>query len=481
MLATVFPISAIASQGDPISNFSRESLVFGSILLSDVDGSWNPRHNNIKISLNDGLAYEISNSETLRVTPRGLPALFSGYPGSTDLFMFNDISENSSVLIKSSFENLFFSNNGYYAYIKRQGDNVSGVIYRPNGSKVKIASYYSAAEFPYPAFGQGVKVISAHNKDSYSYEDDAYYGQKRCNTTLSNGYSQACDVQEQGDNIGITNSLGNTWKVTRLNNTDCPMSTVTLPDQSSYIARHTEQGANCYLSPLLYTVPYGLQLNSTLTCSYEEGNCYQYGFSGDRMISFSIDMRSNVRLHYGNLGIGKYLITTSFPDNTVMITENDALFRDTKGTPAQTRGNMLSRKVYDKFGNIMSLETDTYALINGVMTLTQKSYQKNGSSYSLAYSNFNDYNKPQTIIKTDVNGNQDITSITYNITGAPNLNGDIFLIQPLTISKSYKGKVYYTESNGYDAQGFKISSVINGESYNYSYDEKGNLKTKTVP
>lgn len=421
-----------------------------------------------EIKLNDGLIYKS------RINPEfmanGAPSLVPAAAMLSVPFSFNDGAGGGAVLFPTkSNPSLFISSNGYYAMISvSRGMLYHGSVYSPTGEHYYFNAKYLPPYWAMPSDSYSIK--SKHNKDIITYKFSATGSWTQYDgvysLTLTNGYifnsTNTCD-NHGACNIHLSNNIGDTWSGT---NGHSFVSEITMPTGYVYSRDDHEDPS----IPIIYSSPRGLKVNASHT-----------GISilGSDIEGYKISIESTFRLD-PSTNINPYYTQLTYPDGDSVVYSYGPATDKGGEIPANTIGLLTSKVIKNKSGTVIYSEKNTYTAINGVQALTEKDVTQDGVTSKTIYSDFNLYNKPQKIVKTSSNGKTLTTNIVYNITGAPSVDGAIFLIQPKTITKiNGDDKTLYSETNTYDADGFLMSKKINGVLTTYSYDKMGNIQTKT--
>lgn len=134
--------------------------------------------------------------------------------------------------------------------------------------------------------------------------------------------------------------------------------------------------------------------------------------------------------------------------------------------------------IEDKSGKVLYDEENSWTDVKGVPVLTKQTITQDGVTTTKAFSNFNEFLYPQTIVTTASNGQTITTKTDYFKLGASATHGHMVKPQTITVTDS-KGKVIRTIVNQYNSEGYLITSTVNGIKTTYSYDNKGNLATET--
>ena len=470
----------IANQGNLYFDARKDN--FGPVSLSKTDTQYSMTNGLVEIGLNDGLKFTMTMNNRLFIANAfGKAALFVNDVASSDFFdpyTFNDTDGRSVSLTKlDSHENVYMSNDGYYAYITTWAFDTSATVYRPDGSHIKFNVFDPSPYNEWSALGSAKTVYSAHNLDSYSYSSPTHPSLPEtsgCSTVLSNGYTQTCPEDMASS---LTNNLGNTWSWSA--------DYTNYPDGLSYMHKTLYY----YTSQNIVSTPQGLSINSSRNTG-NQNTFGHYNFTGDGVKPFSINLDADIyidNVNYASDVNKDYTVTTTYPSGARRLTHLYPIhIYEKEGGHTSRRHNHPDRglvkweKIYSPSNALLYSVENSYEKINGITTLINAIYHIDGIKHSVKYSDFNSYNKPQKIVKTASNGQTLTSNITYNITGAPSVDGAIFLIQPETITKiNGDGKTLYSEINTYDAVGFLMSKNINGVLTSYTYDKMGNIQTKT--
>jgi len=424
-----------------------------------------------QIKQNDGLVFSFNTNPfgVRDMAPSIFPMVL--YNGSQHSFSFNDGIGSGAILFQTKNDSsLYMSENGYYAKVNYPNGNspYKVSVYAPNGEHYYFNASYIVPAPPYHSIADGpsntFSIKSRHNKDiitfkpidtgSYTYPYLGIYTQ-----TASNGYVLTSNrtVNNVSDNVGRIWINHNSQHAAYIYG-------ITMPTGYEY-------KASMGYPTRTYTSPQGLKVLI---------NPSEINITGSAVEPYKIAIKSTYSPQVGS-NLNPYYTQLTYPNgDSVVYSYASETDKGGAGIPVNTMGLLTSKVIKNIAGTVIYNEKNTYTAINGVQALTEKYVTQDRVTSKTIYSDFNAYNKPQKIVKTASNGETLTTSIVYNITGAPSVDGAIFLIQPKTITKvNGDGKTLYSEKNTYDSDGFLMNKTLNGVLTSYTYDEMGNIKTKT--
>ncbi len=462
------PMLRPEQQDSRATYINMKELQFGNVTLNPSDLSFTVSEDQLSIPLNDGLSYNVQMSSAITQSVFGYIPTVHALSMHKDVFIFTDIDGSSVTFARlNTHANLFRSKEGYYAYATGTSGfgTMTVAVYRPDGSHLTFYPFEPNMVRWEVFHGTAKKVYSAHNLDSYTYA-----GRYNCSMTLSTGYQQSCQSRfNYAVNITVNNwvKINNGFGQWTINN---------------YTTEYPDGSSSYFLTKHKYQNPLGLEVSvfNSGNNHYTEKSHAKFTFKNIENL-FSIDMQADTSLIYKrgqNFKVRVDLPNGDYIDyHFKRWQKNDNRFPTFEAT--QTRGQYLYKKIYDKNDRLLYSETNTFSNVNGIETVTKTDFYQDGVTFSIEYQSYDTYNNPTKVVETASNGDKRTTTITYHKTGSPSLTGSVFLIQPATITKTDKdGKILYKEENVYNAQGFKTKSTVNGIITHYTYDEKGNLKTK---